>query len=67
MELILLAALNLEQPMVAEMSNFLNCAEAQAILGRLYANESLSRRQIREIAETVIGHMPINCPVPLQT
>lgn len=53
--------------MVAEMSNFLNCAEAQAILGRLYANESLSRRQIREIAETVIGHMPINCPVPLQT
>ena len=67
MEVILIAALHFNQPMVAEMSRFLDCAEAQEIIGRIYGHEHLPDSQKRELAETVIDHMPINCPVPLQT
>ena len=67
MEVILIAALHFSQPMVAEMSRFLNCGQAQEIIGRIYEHEHLPDNQKRELAETVIDHMPINCPVPLQT
>ena len=67
MEVILIAALHFSQPMVAEMSRFLNCGEAQLIIGRIYEKTNLPESQRRELAETVIDHMPINCPVPLQT
>tara|TARA_Y100001937_G_scaffold41598_2_gene59001 strand:+ start:2098 stop:2301 length:204 start_codon:yes stop_codon:yes gene_type:complete len=67
MEVILIAALHFKQPVVAEMSRFLNCADAQAIIGRIYEHKNLPDSQKRELAETVIDHMPINCPVPLQT
>ena len=67
MEVILIAALHFSQPMVAEMSRFLNCADAQDIVARIYAHKDLPNDQKRELAETVIDHMPINCPVPLQT
>lgn len=67
MELILIAALHFKQPMVAEMSRFLDCADAQGIISRIYAHKKLPDDQKRELAETVIDHMPINCPVPLQT
>ena len=67
MEVILIAALHFSQPMVAEMSRFLNCGQAQEIIGRIYGHEHLPDNQKRELAETVIDHMPINCPVPLQT
>lgn len=53
--------------MVAEMSRFLNCAHAQEIIGRIYAHKTMPEEQKRELAETVMDHMPINCPVPLQT
>ena len=53
--------------MVAEMSRFLDCADAQGIISRIYAHKKLPDDQKRELAETVIDHMPINCPVPLQT
>ena len=67
MEVILIAALHFKQPVVAEMSRFLDCADAQAIVGRIYAHKNLPEDQKRELAETVIDHMPINCPVPLET
>ena len=67
MEVILIAALHFNQPMVAGMSRFLDCAEAQEIVGRIYAHKNLPDSQKRELAETVIDHMPINCPVPLET
>ena len=67
MEVILIAALHFSQPMVAEMSRFLNCGEAQVIIGRIYEKKNLPESQRRELAETVIDHMPINCPVPLET
>ena len=67
MEVILIAALHFSQPMVAEMSRFLNCGEAQEIVGRIYAHKNLPDSQKRELAETVIDHMPINCPVPIES
>ena len=67
MEVILIAALHFKQPVVAEMSRFLDCGQAQEIIGRIYGHERLPDNQKRELAETVIDHMPINCPVPLQT
>ena len=67
MEVILIAALHFKQPVVAEMSRFLNCGQAQEIIGRIYAHKNLPDSQMRELAETVIDHMPINCPVPLET
>ena len=67
MEVILIAALHFKQPVVAEMSRFLDCGQAQEIIGRIYGHEHLPEDQKRELAETVIDHMPINCPVPLQT
>ena len=67
MEVILIAALHFSHPMVAEMSRFLNCAHAQEIIGRIYAHKTMPEKQKREIAETVMDHMPINCPVPLET
>ena len=65
--MILIAALHFKQPVVAEMSRFLDCGQAQEIIGRIYGHEHLPDNQKRELAETVIDHMPINCPVPLQT
>jgi len=53
--------------MVAEMSRFLNCGEAQVIIGRIYEKKNLPESQRRELAETVIDHMPINCPVPIES
>lgn len=67
MEVILIAALHFSQPTVAEMSRILDCAEAQGIIGRIYAHKNLPKDQKRELAETVIDHMPISCPVPLET
>ena len=67
MEVILIAALHFSQPVAAEMSRYLDCAQAQEIIGRIYGHEHLPDHQKRELAETVIDHMPINCPVPLQT
>ena len=67
MEVILIAALHFKQPVVAEMSRFLDCGQAQGIIGKIYAHKNLPDNQKRELAETVIDHMPINCPVPLQT
>ena len=67
MEVILIAALHFKQPVVAEMSRFLDCAEAQGIIGRIYEKENLPDNLKRELAETVIDHMPINCPVPMQS
>ena len=67
MEVILIAALHFKQPVVAEMSRFLDCAQAQEIIGRIYGHENLPDNQKRELAETVIDHMPINCPVPIES
>ncbi len=67
MEVILIAALHFKQPVVAEMSRFLDCGQAQEIIGRIYGHENLPDNQKRELAETVIDHMPINCPVPLES
>ena len=67
MEVILIAALHFKQPVVAEMSRFLDCGQAQEIIGRIYGHEHLPEDQKRELAETVIDHMPINCPVPLDS
>jgi hypothetical protein len=67
MEVILIAALHFKQPVVAEMSRFLDCGQAQEIIGRIYGHEHLPEDQKRELAETVIDHMPINCPVPMQS
>ena len=67
MEVVLIAVLHFTHPVVAEMSRFLDCAEAQEILGGIYGHENLSPGLKDELAQTVIDHMPINCPVPLQT
>lgn len=67
MEVILIAALNFSQPMVAEMSYFLNCADAQAIIGRVYEHKNLREEHKKELTETLIEHMPANCPVPIES
>ena len=67
MVVILIALLNYSQPVVAEMSHFINCPDAQAVLSRIYGHKNLAPELKEELAQTVIDHMPINCPVPLQT
>tara|TARA_B100001741_G_C16347313_1_gene502398 strand:+ start:178 stop:381 length:204 start_codon:yes stop_codon:yes gene_type:complete len=67
MEVILIAALHFTQPVAAEVASTLNCAEAQEILAGIYAHKNLPEYQKRELAETVIDHMPINCPVPIES
>lgn len=53
--------------MVAEMSYFLNCADAQAIIGRVYEHKNLREEHKKELTETLIEHMPANCPVPIES
>lgn len=67
MEVILIAALHFTQPVAVEMASTLNCADAQEILAGIYAHKNLPEYQKRELAEIVIDHMPISCPVPTQS
>ena len=67
MEVILIAALHFTQPAAVEMTSTLNCADGQEILAGIYAHKDLSPGVQKELAETVMDHMPINCPVPIES
>ena len=67
MEILAAAIISLSAVKHTDMAQILSCKEVQSVISNLYATESVSDAEKKELLEVILEHTPINCPLPQNT